>query len=143
MVSGGVGVCLTWCGVRRSRGFHNACGSPIRNRTMVLDLLEAMILLSALAIVKVAAHTYYFVSMGNTMSDDAAKLAASKCHGHSMFFSATVWKYTDLASKQALDVGSHLVWKLQGCRLDPVSKTWRQTVWQTMVWYGPFIKGGI
>uniref|UniRef100_A0A674CSN8 RNase H type-1 domain-containing protein n=1 Tax=Salmo trutta TaxID=8032 RepID=A0A674CSN8_SALTR len=43
-----IGVCLSWCGVWRSRGFHNACGSPIRNRTMVLDLLEAMTLPSAL-----------------------------------------------------------------------------------------------
>lgn len=39
-------------------GFHNACGIPIRIRTMVLDLLEAMMLPSALAIVKVAAHTW-------------------------------------------------------------------------------------
>jgi ribonuclease HI len=50
-----IGVCLSWCGVWRSRGFHNACG--IHNRTMVLDLLGAMMLYSALAIVKVAAHT--------------------------------------------------------------------------------------
>lgn len=98
---------------------------------MVLDLLEAMMLPSALAIVKVAAHTggKDFVSMGNAMADEAAKLAASKCHSHSMFFSATVGKDTDdLASKQALDVGSHLVWQQQGCKLDPVSKIWRQTL---------------
>lgn len=125
---------------------------------MVLDLLEAMMLPSALAIVKVAAHTggKDFVSMGNAMADEAAKLAASKCHSHSMFFSATVGKDTDdLASKQALDVGSHLIWQQQGCKLDPVSKIWRQTVWQTVSaslsyrlclpsgpWYGPFVKGG-
>lgn len=48
------------------------------------------------------------MSMGNAMADEAAKLAASKCHSYSMSFSATVGKDTDdLASKQALDVGSH------------------------------------
>ena len=79
---------------------------------------------SALAVVKVAAHTggKDCVSMGNAMADEA-KLAASKCHRHSMSFSATVGKDTDdLASKQALDVGSHLVWQQRGCKLDPVSK---------------------
>ena len=46
-----IGVCLSWCGVWRSGGFNNACGSPIHNRTVVLDLLEAMMRPSALAIV--------------------------------------------------------------------------------------------
>ncbi|KAK6305036.1 hypothetical protein J4Q44_G00238160 [Coregonus suidteri] len=51
-----IGVCLSWAGVWKARGFTNASRTPIKNNSFVLALISAMKLPAKLAIIKVQAQ---------------------------------------------------------------------------------------
>ncbi|KAF7686250.1 hypothetical protein HF521_015612 [Silurus meridionalis] len=72
------GVCYTFGPIWEQRGFQRADGSSILHGPAISDLLKAMMLPKALAIVKCKAHKSDgdMVSRGNAAADEAAKSAA-------------------------------------------------------------------
>ncbi|KAF7699152.1 hypothetical protein HF521_003894, partial [Silurus meridionalis] len=72
------GVCHTFGPIWEQRGFQRADGSSILHGPAISDLLKAMMLPKALAIVKCKAHKSDgdTVSRGNAAADEAAKSAA-------------------------------------------------------------------
>lgn len=73
------GVCHVYGNIWKQRGFRRADGTPIAHGDAISQLLEAMHLPTAIAIIKCPAHqkTNTMVAEGNNMADDAARRAAT------------------------------------------------------------------
>lgn len=62
------------------------------------------------------------LSIGNSIADEAAKMAASRCHTHAFcFLSFVSSETTDLEKQQQADILNHQVWRERGCALCPRS----------------------
>ena len=70
--------CHVFAGQWANRGMITSTGKPITHRDLILELISALQLPKAVAIMKCAAHTHAKdpVSLGNHKADEAAKQAA-------------------------------------------------------------------
>eukprot|EP00062_Callorhinchus_milii_P007419 gi/632949226/ref/XP_007890028.1/ PREDICTED: protein NYNRIN-like [Callorhinchus milii] len=72
------GVCHDFGQLWKNRGFLTSSGSPIKHRELIVNLLAALLLPRAIAVIKCAAHTNQAdpISKGNAYADAAARHAA-------------------------------------------------------------------
>ena len=114
------------------RGFITSSGTPIKNGYLIANLLQAILLLSVVAVIKCDAHTGGpdDVSKGNSKADEAAKAAAISLDALlvSQYIptpSVHAPSQDDVAALQeAVNAREREVWVVSGCKYDNDSKLW-------------------
>ncbi|XP_056896093.1 uncharacterized protein LOC130529635 [Takifugu flavidus] len=96
----GYGVCHINASIWKQRGFVRADGTPVIHGQAVNELIQAMQLPTALAIVKCAAHQNNKspIAIGNNLADEAAKEATGQIIQGPMLFEEDCAPITSLAS---------------------------------------------
>ena len=114
----------------KCRNFLKSDGKPILNHQLVADLLEAILLPSAIAVCKCSAHTNGTdpVSRGNARADAAAKAAARREDASSQMTSLSATPDQVYASvsdmQQFATPAERTVWRSCGAHFDHVTKVW-------------------
>ena len=107
-------------------------GTPIKNGGIILDILEAFLLSSAIAVIKCKAHTRGSdcIAKENTIADNTTKIAARS--STAMVASQLVVKTLEnspsikdiLALQSAVDESDRQSWRDAGCEIDNDSGLW-------------------
>ncbi|XP_029974616.1 uncharacterized protein LOC115408159 isoform X1 [Salarias fasciatus] len=103
----------------KHRNFLTSGGKPILNASQVSDLLDAILLPSAVAVVKCSAHTGSAdsVSRGNAAADAAARRAASAPPAPQLTVADSEAPSASLAEVQSLATpDDRRLWSSSGCR---------------------------
>ncbi|XP_062419418.1 uncharacterized protein LOC119228347 isoform X2 [Pungitius pungitius] len=103
----------------RHRNFLKSDGKPILHHTLIAELLESILLPTAIAVCKCAAHTSNTddVSRGNARADSAAKAAALRSlPASSVFMCSQVSVPSSLTAMQSLSTpDERRLWSISGC----------------------------
>uniref|UniRef100_A0A7N8WJ00 ribonuclease H n=1 Tax=Mastacembelus armatus TaxID=205130 RepID=A0A7N8WJ00_9TELE len=115
-------VCHNFHALWKNRGFLTSTGKPIAHRILIINLLNALLLPTSVAVCKCQTHTGAtdHISQGNATADGAAKAAAnspvSPILQMPLSIQENVFSLDDVSLLQTgADVGEQTAWKRKGC----------------------------